>query len=336
MRGWTIEKTGAPLEVMSLGDLPEPRPADGQVRVTVGACALSYPDLLLVRGEHQEPTAVPTTPGVELAGTVSEVGAGVDGLRVGDRVVGLAALPYGGLADSALASASALHRIPDALDDVAAAAMYTAFQTAWFGLHQRAGLRAGEWLLVHAGAGGVGSAAIQLGVAAGARVIATAGSAEKLALCRRLGAEHVIDYTETPAFAPVVKELTGGHGADVVYDPVGGDVFEQSRRCVAWEGRIVVIGFASTSIPTVKVNHLLIKNYAVLGLYWGPYATRQPELVARAHEEIVALIGAGTVAPLVMATHPLEDAATVLDSLSGRGTHGRPVVTPHGRPEGAR
>ena len=328
MRGWRIEATGEPTAVMVLGELPEPTPGEGQVAIDVGACALSFPDLLFVRGAHQEATPVPATPGVELAGRVRAVGPGVDTLAVGDRVVGLAAMPYGGLADIALSSATAVHRIPDELADVPAAAMYTAFQTAWFGLHQRAALQAGEWLLVHAGAGGVGSAAIQLGRAAGARVIATAGGPEKLEICRRLGADHVIDYTAEPDFAATVKEITGGHGADVIYDPVGGDVFDRSRRCIAWEGRLVVIGFASTTIPTVKVNHLLIKNYSVMGLYWGPYATRDPELVTRAHEEIVRLVVAGTVSPLVMASHPLERAAEVLESLGTRGTHGRPVIVP--------
>ena len=328
MRGWQIEETGEPTSVMVLGELAEPSPGEGQVAIDVGACALSVPDLLFVQGAHQEATPVPATPGVELAGRVRALGPAVDTLAVGDRVVGLAAMPYGGLAEVALGAATAVHRIPDELGDVPAAAMYTAFQTAWFGLHQRAGLKAGDWLLVHAGAGGVGSAAIQLGLAAGARVIATAGSPEKLEICRRLGAEHVIDYTAEPDFAPKVNEITGGHGADVIYDPVGGEVFERSRRCIAWEGRLVVIGFASTTIPTVKVNHLLIKNYSVLGLYWGPYATRDPELVTRVHDEIVRLVVAGTVTPLVMASYPLTDAAEVLQSLSTRGTHGRPVIVP--------
>jgi NADPH:quinone reductase-like Zn-dependent oxidoreductase len=206
--------------------------------------------------------------------------------------------------------------------------MYTAFQTAWFALHHRAAIRTGETLLVHAGAGGVGSAAIQLGVAAGAHVIATAGGPDKVALCRKLGAEHAIDYLDQPDFAPIVNELTGGRGADVIFDPVGGDVFDRSRRCIAWEGRLLVIGFASDTIPTVKVNHLLIKNYAVLGLYWGPYRERAPELIRRAHDEVIDLLEAGTISPLVMATYPLADAAAALQSLAGRGTYGRLVVLP--------
>jgi NADPH:quinone reductase-like Zn-dependent oxidoreductase len=206
--------------------------------------------------------------------------------------------------------------------------MYTAFQTAWFALHHRAGLRAGETLLVNAGAGGVGSAAIQLGVAAGARVIATAGGPEKVALCSRLGAEHVIDYLAEPNFAPLVIELTSGRGADVIFDPVGGEVFDRSRRCIAWEGRLIVIGFASETIPTTKMNHILLKNYSLIGLYWGPYRDRDPDLIRHAHDLIVRMVQAGTVQPLIMATRPLTEAAAALQSLASRGTYGRLVVTP--------
>ena len=328
MRGWQITETGDPASVMTLGELTEPQPGPGEVALSVRACGLSYPDLLVTQGKHQEKTPVPMTPGLELTGIVQSLGEGVTGLEVGARVVGIAKLPNGGLADIAIAAASDLHPIPDTIDDVAGAAMYTAFQTSWVALHRRAAIRPGETLLVHAGAGGVGSAAIQLGVAAGANVIATAGSPEKLEICRQLGAEHVIDYVADPDFAPVVNELTGGRGADVIYDPVGGDVFDRSRRCIAWEGRLIVIGFAGNEISTVKVNHLLIKNYSVVGLYWGPYKDRNPEVIEQAHREVIALLEAGTVKPLVMATYPMEQAATALQSLDGRGTYGRLVVLP--------
>jgi NADPH2:quinone reductase len=313
---------------MRLVESPTPAPGPGEVALTVRACGLSYPDLLLIQGKHQQKANLPMTPGVELCGTVRALGADVSGIAVGDRVVGLAQLPAGGLAEVALGAAIDLQPVPDEIDDVAAAAMYTAFQTAWFALHHRAALRPGETLLVHAGAGGVGSAAIQLGVAAGARVIATAGSPAKTAVCRELGADEVIDYVADPDFAPIVNELTGGRGADVIFDPVGGDVFDRSRRCIAWEGRLLVIGFASETIPTVKVNHLLLKNYSVLGLYWGQYRDRDPALIRRAHDEVVAMIAAGIVSPLVMATYSLDDAAAALQSLGGRGTYGRLVVTP--------
>jgi NADPH2:quinone reductase len=174
----------------------------------------------------------------------------------------------------------------------------------------------------------VGSAAIQLGVAAGATVIATAGGPAKVALCSRLGAEHVIDYVAEPDIAPLVNELTSGHGADVIFDPVGGEVFDRSRRCIAWEGRLIVIGFASETIPTVKMNHILLKNYSLIGLYWGPYRDRDPDLIRLAHDEIVRMVQDGTVQPLIMATQPLAEAAVALQSLGSRGTYARLVVTP--------
>jgi NADPH2:quinone reductase len=326
MRGWHVVRTGDPIEVMTLDDLPVPSPGPGEVVVAVRACGLGYPDLLLTQGKHQEKPPLPFTPGMEISGVVREAGPGSE-FAPGQRVVGLARLPHGGLAEFALASAADLYPLPEDIDDVSAAAMYTAFQTAWVALHRRAALRAGETLLVNAGAGGVGSAAIQLGVAAGARVIATAGGPEKAELCRTLGAEHAIDYLANPDFAPLVNELTGGRGADVIFDPVGGDVFDRSRRCIAWEGRLLVIGFASDVIPTVRMNHLLIKNYSILGLYWGPYRQRNPEVVSRAHDEVVDLVRSGAVKPLVMATHPLSEAAAALQSLGERGTYGRLVVT---------
>ncbi|MGN6609661.1 MAG: NADPH:quinone oxidoreductase family protein [Jatrophihabitans sp.] len=327
MRAWLVEHTGDPAEAMTLVDRPAPEAGPGEVVVRVGACGLGYPDLLLTQGKHQERAALPFTPGMEIAGTVHRVGAGVT-LAPGDRVVGIARLPHGGLAEFAVAAETDLHPLPERIADVTAAAMHTAYQTAWFGLHHRAALQAGETLLVNAGAGGVGAAAIALGVAAGARVVATAGGAAKTELCRRMGAEHAIDYLEHPDFAPLINELTAGRGADVVFDPVGGDVFDRSRRCIAWEGRLLVIGFASETIPVVKVNHLLIKNYSVLGLYWGPYKDRAPHLIRRAHDEIVQLVLDGRVDPLVMRTEPLTSAATALQSLAGRGTYGRVVVTP--------
>lgn len=327
MRGWQAAQTGDPIDVMTLTDLPHPEPGAGEVQIAVGACGLGYPDLLLTQGKHQEKAGLPMTPGMEISGTVLAAGPGAQFLP-GQRVVGLARLPHGGLAEECIGATAELHPLPDDIDDVRAAAMYTAFQTAWFALHHRAGLRPGETLLVNAGAGGVGSAAIQLGVAAGATVIATAGGPEKVALCSRLGAEHVIDYVAEPDIAPLVNELTSGHGADVIFDPVGGEVFDRSRRCIAWEGRLIVIGFASETIPTVKMNHILLKNYSLIGLYWGPYRDRDPDLIRRAHDEIVRMVQAGTVQPLIMATRPLAEAAVALQSLGSRGTYGRLVVTP--------
>jgi NADPH2:quinone reductase len=180
---------------------------------------------------------------------------------------------------------------------------------------------------VHAGAGGVGSAAIQLGKAAGARVIATAGGARKVDVCRELGADHVVDYT-TQDFVPVVKEVTGGHGADVVYDPVGGDVFDGSRRCIAFEGRLVVVGFTSGRIPEAPANHLLVKNYSVVGLHWGLYRTHDPALFGLVHEEVIRLYDEGHIDPLVSQALPLAEAPQALEALADRNTVGKVVLIP--------
>jgi NADPH2:quinone reductase len=192
-------------------------------------------------------------------------------------------------------------------------------------LHHRGRLQAGETLLVHAGAGGVGSAAVQLGVAAGARVIATAGGPEKVEVCRKLGAEVAIDYREED-FVAAVKEATSGKGADVIYDPVGGDVFDQSLRCIAWEGRLLVIGFTSGRIPAAPANLVLLKNVAVTGVHFGAYARHDPGIFRRTHDELVALYGAGKIDPLIQKVLPLEEAVTGLTDIANRRTVGKVVV----------
>jgi NADPH2:quinone reductase len=217
--------------------------------------------------------------------------------------------------------------VPEGMSDEKAAALYLTYQTGHVGLHRRAHLQAGEWLLVHAGAGGVGSAAIQLGKAAGARVIATAGGARKVEVCRELGADHVVDYTAED-FVPVVKEVTGGHGADVVYDPVGGDVFDRSRRCIAFEGRLVVVGFTSGRIPEAPANHALVKNYSVVGLHWGLYRKKEPALVGQVHRELTTLVGTGQIDPMISAVLPLEQAPQALHQLGDRSTVGKVVLVP--------
>jgi NADPH2:quinone reductase len=217
--------------------------------------------------------------------------------------------------------------VPEGMTDEKAASLYLTYQTGHVGLHRRANLRAGEWLLVHAGAGGVGSAAIQLGKAAGARVIATAGGPRKVEVCRDLGADHVIDYTADD-FVPIVKEITGGHGADVIYDPVGGDVFDKSRRCIAFEGRLVVVGFTSGRIPEAPANHLLVKNYSVVGLHWGLYRKHDPAVFGQVHEQLTQLVEAGAVDPLVGEVLPLDQAPQALTKLADRSTVGKVVLLP--------
>ncbi|MGC0405092.1 NADPH2:quinone reductase [Streptomyces sp. SAI-126] len=237
------------------------------------------------------------------------------------------ALPYGGFAEYAVADAAALLAAPDSLDDAEAAALHIGYQTGWFGLHRRARLEAGETLLVHAAAGGVGSAAVQLGKAAGATVIGVVGGAEKAAVARELGCDTVIDRRSEDVVA-AVKEATGGRGADVIYDPVGGEAYTQSTKVVAFEGRIVVVGFAGGTIPSPGLNHALVKNYAILGLHWGLYNTKNPKLVQHCHEQLTELAARGAIKPLISERVPLAGAADAVQRLGDGVTTGRIAVVP--------
>jgi len=321
MRAWRVHRNGEPREVMSLDEVDRPAPGPGQALVRVLAVAVNFPDVLLARGEYQVRPEPPFVPGIEMCAEVVEVGADVDRVAVGDRVVGS---HIGVLSEYAVLDQGLLHRAPAALDDAQAAALTVAYQTAWFGLHRRAGLREGETLLVHAAAGGVGTAACQLGVAAGARVIGVVGSEAKAAVARAAGAEHVLLRSDDVAAR--VKELTGGGGADVVFDPVGGSSFAASTKCIAFEGRIVVVGFASGEIPPVRANHALVKNYGVLGLHWGLYAQRDPALVDAAHADLVRLADAGAVRPVVADVVDLTKAPEAIELLATGTTTGRLVV----------
>jgi NADPH:quinone reductase len=318
MRAWRVHELGDPSSVMSLDEVERPTPGEGQVLVKVRAAALNFPDVLMAAGLYQERPPLPYTPGIELCGEVVETG---------QRVLGSPSGGPGAFAEYALMDAQGAFPVPDGMPDEKAASLYLTYQTGWVGLHRRANLQAGDWLLVHAGAGGVGSAAIQLGKAAGATVIATAGGARKVEVCRELGADHVVDYT-TEDFVPVVKEVTGGHGADVVYDPVGGDVFDRSRKCIAFEGRLVVVGFTSGRIPEAPANHLLVKNYSVVGLHWGLYRAHDPALFGMVHEELIRLWDEGHIDPLVSQTLPLDRAPQAMQALADRSTVGKVVLVP--------
>jgi NADPH2:quinone reductase len=327
MRTWRLHELGEPTDVLVLDDVTGPEPGPGEVLIDVSAAALNFPDALLCRGQYQERPGLPFSPGLEVAGAVRAVGDGVSGIAVGQRVAAMPLRPWGGLAEQTLALAAQAFPVPDTLDDAAAAALIITYQTGWVGLFHRASLQPGETLLVHAGAGGVGSAAIQLGLAGGAMVIATAGGPEKVEVCRRLGAHHVIDYAAED-FVEVVKELTDGRGADVIYDPVGGDVFDRSRKVVAWEGRLLVIGFTSGRIPEAPANHILLKNYSVVGVHWGAYNRHDPALVRRGHDELMRLHAEGKIAPIVQRLVPFDEAPQAIAALANRGSWGKLVVTP--------
>ncbi|NDK26587.1 NADPH:quinone oxidoreductase family protein [Streptomyces sp. TR1341] len=316
MQAWQVHENGEPSEVMRLTETGRPVPGDGQVLLRVRAANVNFPDALLCRGQYQVRPPLPFTPGVEICGETED----------GRRVLATPALPYGGFAEYALADAAALLPAPKALDDAEAAALHIGYQTGWFGLHRRARLEAGETLLVHAAAGGVGSAAVQLGKAAGATVIGVVGGAEKAAVARELGCDLVVDRRAEDVIA-TVKAATGGRGADVIYDPVGGEAYAQSAKLVAFEGRIVVVGFASGTIPTPALNHALVKNYAVLGLHWGLYNAKNPKLVQHCHEQLTELAARGAIKPLVSERVPLAGAAAAVQKVADGRSTGRIAVT---------
>ncbi|MFF4749711.1 NADPH:quinone oxidoreductase family protein [Streptomyces sp. NPDC002514] len=317
MQAWQVHEIGEPTEVMRLTETERPTPGAGQVLLRVRAAGVNFPDALLCRGQYQIRPPLPFTPGVEICGETPD----------GRRVIATPALPYGGFAEYAVADAAALLPAPDTLDDAEAAVLHIGYQTGWFGLHRRARLQTGETLLVHAAAGGVGSAAVQLGKAAGATVIGVVGGAGKAAVARELGCDVVVDrHTEDVVAA--VKQATGGRGADVVYDPVGGDAYAQSAKAVAFEGRILVVGFASGTVPSPALNHALVKNYAILGLHWGLYNTKNPELVRHCHEQLTGLAARGAIRPLVSARVPQAQAAAAVQRVADGVTTGRIAVVP--------
>jgi NADPH2:quinone reductase len=323
MRAWQIERLGEPIDVMRLNEVDVPAVGADEVLVKARAIAINFPDALLARGEYQVKPELPFSPGLELCGDVVEVGANVTHLAVGDRVIGS---KIGVMAEYSALPAALVFPAPASLTDEEAAALYIGHQTGYFGLHRRARLKPGETLLVHAAAGGVGTAAVQLGKAAGARVICVVGSAAKIEVANRAGADHVIDRSSED-FVTVVNELTGGNGADVIYDPVGGDVFERSTKCIAFEGRIVVVGFASGAVGVAKANHALVKNYGILGLHWGLYATRAPHLVVEAHRELTRMADAGQVKPIIGKTVAFDLAPSAIQEVASGASVGRLVVT---------
>lgn len=327
MKAWRVTELGEPAQVLRLVELEEPEPGPGQVVVRTRAAAANFPDVLMCRGEYQIKPELPFTPGVELCGEVVAVGAAVDGIAIGDRVLGGTALPWGGFAELAVMNAADVFPAPAALDDAEAAALFIGYQTGWFGLHRRAGLRAGETLLVHAAAGGVGSAAVQLGKAAGATVIGVVGSAAKAEVARALGADIVVDRSAQD-FVSVVRDATDGRGADVVYDPVGGEVYQRSTKCIAFEGRILVVGFAGGQIQSTALNHALVKNYSILGLHWGLYRDKDPQAVRDCHLELTGLAERGSVKPLIGERLPLDNVAAGLQRLADGKTVGRVVFEP--------
>ncbi|MFZ4515250.1 MAG: NADPH:quinone oxidoreductase family protein [Acidimicrobiia bacterium] len=325
MRAWRVHEFGAPPECLSLETCEPPVPRAGQVGIDVHAASLNFPDLLMCQGLYQVRPDLPFTPGVEVAGVVRAVGDDVDSALIGQSVCAIPLIGPGGFAEHTIASTRTTFAVDAAMDWGHAASFAMTYQTAWFALHRRAQLRRGETVLVHAGAGGVGSAAIQLAKAHDAFVIASAGGSHKVEVCRQLGADLAIDYT-TEDFVTAVKDATDGRGADVIVDPVGGEVFDRSRKCIAFEGRIVVVGFTSGRIPEVPTNHVLVKNYSVVGLHWGLYDRYAPELFAAAHQNLLRQYGDGRIAPLVTEELPFTALPEAMVRLGQRDTVGKIVL----------
>jgi len=325
MQAWRVHELGEPQDVLRLETVAAPSPAPGQLLVKVLAAAANFPDVLMCRGLYQVRPELPFTPGVELCGEIVQLGDGVSGLAAGDRVIGAPTSPAGAFADMALMESATTFAAPASLDDAQAASLYIGYQTSWFALHQRTHIAAGDVLLVHAAAGGVGSSAVQLGKAAGATVIGVVGNAGKAEVARQLGADIVVNR-HTEDFVQVVKDATDGRGADIIYDPVGGETYQRSTKCIAFEGRIVVIGFAGGEIQSAPLNHALIKNYSIVGLHWGLYTQRNQALVRLCHDELTQLADRGAAVPIVSERMTLDEVPAGLQRLADGETTGRVVM----------
>ena len=324
MRAYICNAFG-PLDTHGPGDLPEPRPADDEVIIDVAAAGVNYYDTLIVQGRYQIRPALPFSPGGEFAGTIAALGANVDGLQPGQRV--LAFNSFGGYAEKARARASQVFPLPEAVSFDQAAAALVAYATAWFALYDRGRLKAGETVLVLGAAGGVGLAAVQIARAAGCTVIAAASTADKLALCRQAGAAVGINYRETD-LKDAVKAATAGRGADLVIDVVGGAFTEAAVRATAWRGRVLVIGFAAGDIPRVPANLLLLKGCELSGVFWDEFLRREPEACRAQVAAILAGIADGTLAPPIHGRYGIEQAGEALALLAERRVTGKLLISP--------
>lgn len=315
----------APVEQLKYQDVPDPVAKKGHVVVDVKACGVNFPDGLLVQGLYQMKPDFPFIPGNEVAGVISEVGEGVSHLKVGMRVIALCML--GGYAEKVACPASHIMPIPDVIPDEEAAALVTAHATAHHALKQRAQIKPGETLLVTGAAGGTGLAAVQIGKEMGAKVIAVCSTQEKLDVAKANGADILINYTQTD-LKTAIKEVTGGKGVDVVYECVGGDAFHACSRSMAWNGRLLVVGFASGTIPEFPVNLSLVKGYSVVGVFWGSFTQHQPQDFAANMHELLGWYVQGKVKVIVDQVLPLKDAKDALNKVMGREVMGKMTLKP--------
>ena len=323
MRAVICSKLDGPA-ALAFGEMPRPALGAKQVRIAVKAAGVNFADTLIVQGRYQVKPALPFIPGLEAAGTVSEVGADVRGFKLGDRV--MAALGLGAFAEEAVCNETCAYPVPAGMDFVTAAGFPIVYGTAQAALARRAALKRGETLLVLGAAGGVGVAAVECGKAIGATVIAAARGADKLEVARRHGADHVIDYAAED-LRERIKSITGGNGIDVIFDPVGGDIADAAFRSLRWEGRIVIVGFAAGKIQQIPANLLLVKNISAVGLYWGEYRNRDPELVREWFDTLSQWYAAGKIKPHVSHVLPAEKVGAAMDMLIQRKSTGKIVLT---------
>ena len=316
-------KTYGPPEQLVLEDVAALTPTKGQVVLDVKACGVNFPDTLIIQGKYQFKPDMPFSPGGEVAGVVKSVGEGVEGVRIGSRVI--ASTGWGGFAEEVAADASSLIPIPESMNFTTASAFVMTYATSYHALKDRARLQHGETLLVLGAAGGVGLAAIEIAKVMGARVIAAASTDEKLAVCREHGADEVINYS-TEDLKERLKALTKGNGVDVVYDPVGGNYSEIALRNTAWEGRYLVVGFAAGDIPRIPLNLTLLKGCSIVGVFWGAFVARSPQRNQQNLQELLTWFQQGKIQPLVSATYPLKDAAHALNDMMQRKVTGKVVL----------
>lgn len=315
-----------PPERLVVRDVPEPDAGASQLRIRVRACGVNFPDVLIIKGEYQFKPSPPFSPGAEIAGDVVEVGSAVTEFSVGDRVIGMTG--WNGFAEQVALTPDKCLKMPDNMDYATGAAFSMTYGTSYHALVQRGRLRSGETLLVHGASGGVGTAAIDIGKALGARIIASGGSDEKLETVKQAyGVDAVVNYRSEKTWREVVKALTSGVGADVIYDPVGGDVFEQSLRCINWDGRLLVVGFAGGTIPQAKANLILLKGCSVVGVFWGAFAAREPELNRENFRQLFEWYEQGRLQPHISHRFPLERSVDALNAVINREVVGKAILT---------
>ncbi len=322
MKAVLCKEFGPPSSLV-VEDIAPPKLGAGEVRIAIHAAGVNFPDTLIIKGAYQNKPSFPFVPGMEAAGIVTEIAPGVKTAKVGNRV--MASTSTGSFAEECVVAETSVYVIPDSMDFVLAAAFPVTYGTTYHALVDRGHLKAGEWLLVHGAGGGVGLSAVEVGKLLGARVIATAGSVEKLEMARQYGAEALINY-RNESIRDRVKEITGDTGADVIYDAVGGDVFDQSLRCIAWNGRLLVIGFASGRIPAAPANLLLLKGCSAVGVFWGSFTQREPERNRGNFHALLKWVAEGKIKPHVSATWPLEGVPEAMQALLDRKVTGKAVI----------